>query len=56
MSINPWLIHRSMEAFHLILFSYYPHIHELVKQTALHRLHTRLPLSERSHNSDNLEA
>ena len=56
MKINPWYNRLPEGVFQLIPFFYYPHIHELKKQTELHRLHTRLPLSEISHNSDNLEA
>ena len=56
MKINPWYNRLPEGVFQLIPFFYYPHIHELKKQTELHQLHTRLPLSERSHNSDNLEA
>ena len=56
MKINPMYNHRQEEVFQLISFFYCSHIHELIKQTELHQLHTRLPLSERSHNSDNLEA
>ena len=56
MKINPMYNHRQEEVFQLISFFYCSHIHELIKQTELHQLHTRLPLSEISHNSDNLEA